>query len=239
MARISTYNLDEEITGGDKWIGSDSGSYNKTKNFTPVRLADFFNSSQSIDSSNSLRFWYQTLDPLEDRMFGTFSFKTEQGPFVSFSDIQSIIVSKKTQGNIYVFDFLTSLVGSRILIHKGSSINEYAIYQVVSIEEDLNEVDFLEFTLTFIQGNGGLIEDKGYLLSLIDFDSLNSRDKNYIHNQTTPSDQWTVEHNLNKYPSVSVMLPSGHIGMADVTHIDENNLTITFAGDETGKAIMN
>lgn len=56
MARISTYVLDEDITGGDKWIGSDSGFYNKTKNFTPIKLADFFNSSQSIDSANSLRF---------------------------------------------------------------------------------------------------------------------------------------------------------------------------------------
>lgn len=239
MARISTYNLDEQITGGDKWIGSDSGSYNKTKNFTPVRLADFFNSSQSIDLSNSLRFIYQTLDPLETRSFGTISFKIDQDPFVSFSSIESILVSKKTQGNIYVSDFLNSLVGSRILIHKGSSINEYAIYQVVSIEEDLNEVDFLEFTLTFIQGNGGLIEDKSYLVSLLDFNTVDSSDKNYIHNQTIPSSEWTVEHNLNKYPSVSVMLPSGHIGIADVTHIDENNLTITFAGDETGKAIIN
>lgn len=239
MARISTYNLDEQITGGDKWIGSDSGSYNKTKNFTPVRLADFFNSSQSIDLSNSLRFIYQTLDPLETRSFGTISFKIDQEPFVSFSSIDSILVSKKTQGNIYVSDFLNSLVGSRILIHKGSSINEYAIYQVVSIEEDLNEVDFLEFTLTFIQGNGGLIEDKSYLVSLLDFNTVDSSDKNYIHNQTIPSSEWTVEHNLNKYPSVSVMLPSGHIGIADVTHIDENNLTITFAGDETGKAIIN
>lgn len=239
MARISTYNLDEQITGGDKWIGSDSGFYNKTKNFTPVRLADFFNSSQSIDLSNSLRFIYQTLDPLETRSFGTISFKIDQEPFISFSSIDSILVSKKTQGNIYVSDFLNSLVGSRILIHKGSSINEYAIYQVVSIEEDLNEVDFLEFTLTFIQGNGGLIEDKSYLVSLLDFNTVDSSDKNYIHNQTIPSSEWTVEHNLNKYPSVSVMLPSGHIGIADVTHIDENNLTITFAGDETGKAIIN
>lgn len=239
MARISTYSLDEQITGGDKWIGSDSGFYNKTKNFTPIRLADFFNASQSIDLSNSLRFIYQTLDPLEARKFGTISFKIDQDPFVSFSSIESILVSKKTQGNIYVSDFLNSLVGSKILIHKGSSINEYAIYQVVSIEEDLNEVDFLEFTLTFVQGNGGLIEDKSYLVSLLDFNTVDSSDKNYIHNQTIPSSEWTVEHNLNKYPSVSVMLPSGHIGIADVTHIDENNLTIIFAGDETGKAIIN
>lgn len=239
MARISTYVLDEDITGGDKWIGSDSGFYNKTKNFTPIKLADFFNSSQSIDSANSLRFWYQTLDPLEERMFGTFSFETEIGASIPFSSISSMLVSKRTAGNIYVSDFLESINNSKILIHRGSSINEYGLYLLTDVVESITEPDFLEFTITFIQGNGSLLEDKGYLLSVIDFDIINSNDKNYIHNQTIPAAQWSVQHNLNKYPSASVMLPSGHIGIADITHIDQNNLTITFAGDETGKAIIN
>lgn len=239
MARISTYNLDEKVSGGDKWIGSDSDFYNRTKNFTPLRLAEFFNSSESVTSSNSLRFWYQTLEPLEDREFGTFSFKNEVGAYVLFSSIQSMLVSKKTQGNIYVADFLQAINNSKILIHRGSSINEYGLYMLNIVEEDIDETEFLEFNITFLQGNGSLLEDKEYLLSVIDFDVVDSNDKNYIHNQTIPSDEWNVQHNLNKYPSVSVMLPSGHIGIADVTHVDENNLTITFAGDETGKAIIN
>lgn len=239
MARISTYNLDEKVSGGDKWIGSDSDFYNRTKNFTPLRLAEFFNSSESVNSSNSLRFWYQTLETLEDREFGTFSFKNEIGASVLFSTIQTILVSKRTEGNIYVADFLQSISNSKILIHRGSSINEYALYRIDSIEEDIDETEFLEFNITFLQGNGSLLEDKSYLLSVIDFDVVDNSDKNYIHNQTVASSQWNVQHNLNKYPSVSVMLPSGHIGMADVTHINENNLTITFAGDETGKAIIN
>lgn len=239
MARISTYNLDEKVSGGDKWIGSDSDFYNRTKNFTPLRLAEFFNSSESVNSSNSLRFWYQTLETLEDREFGTFSFKNEVGASVLFSSIQTILVSKKTEGDIYVADFLESISNSKILIHRGSSINEYALYRIDSIEEDIDETEFLEFNITFLQGNGSLLEDKSYLLSVIDFDVVDNGDKNYIHNQTVASSQWNVQHNLNKYPSVSVMLPSGHIGIADVTHLDENNLTITFAGNETGKAIIN
>jgi hypothetical protein len=239
MARISTYNLDEKVSGGDKWIGSDSDFYNRTKNFTPLRLAEFFNSSESVNSSNSLRFWYQTLEHLEDREFGTFSFETEIGASIPFSSISSILVSKKTEGNIYVSDFLESISNSKILIHRGSSINEYGLYLLTDVVESITEPDFLEFTITFIQGNGNLLEDKGYLLSVIDFDVVNSNDKNYIHNQTIPAAQWSVQHNLNKYPSASVMLPSGHIGIADITHIDQNNLTITFAGDETGKAIIN
>lgn len=239
MARISTYNLDEKVTGGDKWIGTDSDFYNRTKNFTPITLSNFFNSSEVINSSNSLRYYYQTIGVGEQREYGTLSFKNEIGASVDFSSITSILISKRTEGSIYVSDFLESINNSKILLHKANTINQYGLYLITSITEDIDETDFLSVSLSFIQGNGSLLEDTSYLLSVVDFDIVNSNDKNYIHNQTIPSSEWSVEHNLNKYPSASVMLPSGHIGIADITHIDENNLIITFAGDETGKAIIN
>ena len=169
MARISTYSLDEEVSGGDKWIGSDSGFYNKTKNFTPLKLADYLNSSEKIDSSNSLRFWYQTLDPFEERGVGTISFESEVGISVPFSGISSFLLSKNTEGTIYIYDFFNSLLESKILLHKADTINTYAIYEVVGIEEyDLNS-DFLKVSVSFVRGNGGLLEDKSYLISVIDF----------------------------------------------------------------------
>lgn len=169
MARISTYDLDSKITGGDKWIGSDSGFYNKTKNFTPLKLADYFNSSEKIDSTNSLRFWYQTLDPFEERGIGTISFESEVGISVPFSGISSFLLSKNTEGTIYIYDFFNSLLESKILLHKADTINTYAIYEVVGIEEyDLNS-DFLKVSVSFVRGNGGLLEDKSYLISVIDF----------------------------------------------------------------------
>lgn len=64
-------------------------------------------------------------------------------------------------------------------------------------------------------------------------------DKNYLHIQDVPAQTWYVEHNLQKYPSVTVMLPTGQVGYGDVVHIDKNNLTITFTGDESGKASIN
>lgn len=237
MARISTYNLDEKVSGGDKWIGSDSDFYNRTKNFTPLRLAEFFNTSESIDSS-SLRFWYQTLEPLEEREFGTFSFKTEIGASVPFSSIQSILVSKKTEGNINVSDFLQGLNSSKVLIHRGSSINEYGLYELTVVEEDDDETEFFNFTLNFLQGNGSLLEDKGYLLSVVDF-SLNVEDKHYSHNQVVASNTWNITHNLNKYPAVSIVDSGDNVVVGDVRYIDLNNVTITFTSSFSGKAYLN
>lgn len=61
----------------------------------------------------------------------------------------------------------------------------------------------------------------------------------YVHIQDTPSAVWTVNHQLSAFPSVTVVLPTGQVGQADITYIDNNNLTITFAGDESGKAYLN
>jgi hypothetical protein len=70
-------------------------------------------------------------------------------------------------------------------------------------------------------------------------DVVDMGDKNYVHNQPVASITWTVQHNLDKFPSCTMVLSTGQQGYGDVTFIDENNLTITFAGAESGKAYIN
>jgi hypothetical protein len=60
-----------------------------------------------------------------------------------------------------------------------------------------------------------------------------------VFNQAVASATWTVQHNLNKFPSCTMVLGTGQQGYGDVTFIDENNLTITFASAESGKAYIN
>jgi hypothetical protein len=61
----------------------------------------------------------------------------------------------------------------------------------------------------------------------------------YIFAQASASATWTVQHNLDKFPSVTMVLSTGQKGYGDIVYIDENNLTITFASAESGKAYMN
>ena len=61
-------------------------------------------------------------------------------------------------------------------------------------------------------------------------------DRHFAHNEPAPSANWgTINHALGKYPSVSIFDDAGNPAHAQVTHIDENNVTITsdvaFAGD--------
>ena len=61
----------------------------------------------------------------------------------------------------------------------------------------------------------------------------------FTFTQSNGSATWTVAHNLNKFPSVTVVLSSGDMGIADVSHQDKNNLTISFAVATSGKAYLN
>lgn len=64
-------------------------------------------------------------------------------------------------------------------------------------------------------------------------------DKTYIYVQAVPSVLWNINHNLNKFPSVSVVNINNVLLYGEVTYIDSNNLTIAFSAGFSGKAYMN
>ena len=61
----------------------------------------------------------------------------------------------------------------------------------------------------------------------------------YVHNQGTASATWTITHNLNAYPSVTVVDSAKRVGIADVSYIDANSLTVSLQGSMAGKAYLN
>ena len=82
-------------------------------------------------------------------------------------------------------------------------------------------------------GSNDVVVDAGTQTRVI------SEDKNYLHIQGVASDEWVINHNLDKYPSVTVIDSSGSEVIGEVTHIDKNNLKIKFAGGFSGKATLN
>lgn len=64
-------------------------------------------------------------------------------------------------------------------------------------------------------------------------------DKNFVFSQNISSDSWYISHNLNKFPSVSVVDSGNNIVIGEVIYIDENNLQILFTAPFSGKAYLN
>lgn len=64
-------------------------------------------------------------------------------------------------------------------------------------------------------------------------------DKSYSHEQLVPTTDWTILHNLGKYPSVTVIDSAGSTVMGDIKNESLNKLIISFATSFAGKAICN
>lgn len=237
MARISIYGLDINLSLLDKWIGTDSNG-GSTKNFTAQAIADLFNSVGAISISGQNNFKFQS-DSTLGRRQGTISFENFNGNNTSFAGISEIKISKKSSSTKDTEIFIAELVGNNIIIAHVNEPNNFGIYKLVSYTEDPLELTYYVATLELVAANGTIQSNEYYGIAAFPDITTSVPDKFYTHNQTLPSDVWTVEHNLEKFPSVTVTLPSGKVGFGDVQYIDENNLTITFAGDETGKAYMN
>tara|TARA_R100000479_G_C6286038_1_gene164752 strand:+ start:384 stop:638 length:255 start_codon:yes stop_codon:yes gene_type:complete len=69
-------------------------------------------------------------------------------------------------------------------------------------------------------------------------------DITYTHNQSSTSDTWTITHNLNRFPSVTVVDSANTVVIGTIVYNSVNQLTITFfAGGSAvafqGKAYLN
>lgn len=64
-------------------------------------------------------------------------------------------------------------------------------------------------------------------------------DKTYVHHQSTPALVWDITHNLDKFPSVTIVDSAGAVVMGDVTYESENKLKVAFTAEFGGSAYLN
>lgn len=69
--------------------------------------------------------------------------------------------------------------------------------------------------------------------------SCSGGEPSYIFDQQTASDRWSIEHNLSKYPSVTVVDSANSVVVGDIEYTSMNSLVITFNGAFSGKAYLN
>lgn len=237
MTKISIYNVDGNVAGNDRWIGTDAQNFNATKNFTPNGLADYFNHNQVIDSGNALRYTYQTLDPLEARRFGTISFITEIGPQVPFEEINTFLLSKYTLKYNIVSEYLQFLNGANVVISKASDTNFFGLYKITNVNVYLPEPNFFNVDLSFIDGNGSMNEDQDYIISLVldKYDQIPTKTSDltndgadgvhpFITAQDIPPSASTLQDVVNNGNGISNY---GGIGHADIQSTNfTNNRTL-------------
>lgn len=228
MARISSYPRDLEVNDGDAWIGTES-SNRLTRNFTAKAVADYLNIKGKISISGQMVFKFTDNAPPNA---GEFSGPIDESSLTAITTMQISGIDSSGQNTVA---FMQYLVDNDILISEQNDISKFGHFKITGYT--LNGTVYT-LNLTNIGGNGNLDLNKYYDFATFTISS-GVGDKNFVFNQAVASATWTVQHNLNKFPSCTMVLGTGQQGYGDVTFIDENNLTITFASAESGKAYIN
>lgn len=61
----------------------------------------------------------------------------------------------------------------------------------------------------------------------------------FSYTQIQSSAEWTITHNLNKYPSVTIVDSADRVVVGDVEYISLNQLKVSFTAAFSGQAYLN
>ena len=232
MARIQTYGLDT-VDIGDKLLGSDSGG--ATKNFSVQEIANFFKNSGSSGASGQFNYQYIRNSGAISKGHMHINAGSDT---INFSSVTTLKVSKYIQGDTIntIQNYLTSeIIGKDVIIADTLIPNNYGVYNVTSVTVDAGNNNFYDLVLSYKSGNGTLTDGQFYSIILF----AGAQDLSFEFAQASAATTWTVNHNLGKFPSVTIKLSDGTVGQAAITHTNKNTLTISFSADTSGIAYMN
>lgn len=233
MSRIISYPYDNVVQDGDAWVGTEASS-RRTKQYTATAVAEYLNTNGKviIGGQTTYRFVAVPYDGI-----GNFAPLTNGSGDRPFAKLDYISISGEDIGGQSAEQFLSYLVGSDIMISKQSDMSSFGHYTVTGFV--FEKGGFYNMTLSYIGGPRGNIE-LSEIYNIFTFTLPNSSgDATFLFQQKVPSDTWTVNHNLNKFPSVSVVNNNNIAVQGLVTYISKSKLTITFSAGFSGSAYLN
>jgi hypothetical protein len=226
MARISSYPRDLDVNDKDAWIGTES-SNRLTRNFTAEAVAKYLNIKGKISISAQMVFKFDN----DNLISGTFNGPADGATFASVTTMELSIMDNSSQN---VVAFMNYLVGNDILINEQNNISTFGHYTINSYTPNGN---FYTLALTNKKGEGALVKDRFYDFAVFTLSTQGV--PTFIFNQGVPASTWNIQHNLGKFPSITVVDTAGTVVMGQYDYVDNNNITLTFAAGFAGKAYLN
>jgi len=231
MSGISSYQLKSQPDGSDIVIGT-SVENGQTKNFSVQSLSNY--SINSYLKNISWQFIVLEPDPSE-RPEGTISFENYGGQGTNWSAITRLYINTAMPNGTTSVNYLARLVGKDIILGDRNNLDGYGIFKLTSLTQESGSVYYMD--LSYKSGSG-VIKGLHYYGVQVDIDGVET-DKNFVFTQGTASTVWNIQHDLNKYPSVSVVNNNNVLMYGETTYVDTNNLTINFSAGFSGKAYLN
>lgn len=233
MARISKYQFDQQVTKDDFVIGSD-GQTRKTRNYKIEDIANFLG-TQDVILGNKFSYIYDQQSAYTNLQPGKISFNNRNIVDTPFSSINIIYLNRYNNSGNDVYELLQKVkdVDSSLKLHNSINNTQFGIYKVQAVNILQNDVISLNVDARV---ENGTITGGEIVLIEPNFTILNAT---YEHTQIIASATWVVLHNLNKWPSVTVVDDGDNVVIGDIEYINENELLITFAYPFSGRAYLN
>jgi hypothetical protein len=226
MALISSYPDYIPVNSEDRWIGTNSTN-GSTRNFTAQQIADYLNINGKISISAQMVFKFEE----NGGAGGDFTGPANAAALTSVTTMQLSITDVSSQN---VVAFMNYLVGNNILISEQNNISTFGHYTIDSYTAN---GAFYTLNLTNIGGNGVLENKAVYDFAVFTLSSQHA--PTFVFNQNTPATVWNIQHNLNNFPSITVIDTGDTVVSGEYTYIDNNNVTLTFSAGFAGKAYLN
>jgi|TARA_R110001606_G_scaffold353186_2_gene503687 hypothetical protein len=226
MAKISSYQSGAP-EGSDLLIGTDV-STGQTKNFSVNAVGSLVR-----DSATSWQFKVSDSEGIPEK--SSIYFPSFGGNNTLFSNITELMITPKMANNTNSLPYLQSLLSTEIIIQDTSNLGSFGVFTFNTLVLDGISSNY-KMSLSFISGSGGVTFNQYYGIQL---DLSQNSDKTFVYDQVTPSNTWEIVHNLNKFPSVTVVDTANSTVEGAIEYNSNQKVTITFSAIFAGKAYLN
>lgn len=72
-----------------------------------------------------------------------------------------------------------------------------------------------------------------------DFVTAMLQDATFVFTQQAPASEWTITHNLNKFPAVTIVDSAESVVYGEIQYLTNNSVKISFTAEFSGKAYLN
>ena len=230
MPDISSYKINTAPEGSDILIGTDV-SNGQTKNFSVQSL-----SITVVNNFLKHTSWqFITLDPSPDpRPEGSISFENYGGQSTLWSNITNLYINTTMPSTSpTALAYLQRLVGLTIIIQDTRSLSRFGVYRLVSLTQVSGSI--YNMGLTYVDGSATIQALQYYTITVDEAEG----DAFFEFVQGIPSAQWDIVHNLNKFPSITVVDTANTTVIGSYEYTSTDTVTLNFSAPFAGKAFLN
>jgi len=185
---------------------------------------------------------YNTVLPaLDDILLGTEKDATLRNPTKNFkiSDLAKFIIDSVNGTNLTVplfFDVTDPITGltSTTLVDSILTQNANPGGTTLTIAGNLSVTGAIQDSTASPGAQAQILSSTVTGTRWVDFTS-----STFVFTQGVAATTWNITHNLNKFPSITVIDTGNTVVTGEYTYIDTNNVTLTFSAGFAGKAYLN